>query len=260
MANGRAIASMVLTFGIVTVPVKVYTATGAHDVAFRQVHKDDGGRVSFRRFCSIDNAEVPFADIAKGYEHQTGEITILTEDDFADLPLPTKNVINIDKFVKPEEIDPLLHEKSYYLLPDKPAASTYALVAAGIAASGKVGITKVAIRQRESLAVVRADGDRLILDLLFWPDEVREATPPKVDNLNPALVAQAAKFIDVMSGDFDPDDYHDTYNDALNAVIEAKTGGTVLAKPETEQAPAQPVMSLEDMLAASIEAAEAANA
>ena len=155
-----------VSFGLVMIPVKLYTATEQKDIAFRQVHREDGGRIRFKRFCTIDDTEVPYEDIAKGYELADGEVVVLTEDDMAALPLPTTRNIEVVQFCPTEQLDPILFNKSYYVEPEAAGVRAYCLLRDALEQSGKIAIAQVALRQRESLAVLRTRDGVLVLGSL----------------------------------------------------------------------------------------------
>src|SRR5258708_12084367 len=169
----RSIWAGAISFGMVVIPVKLYAASEQRDVAFRQVHRSDGGRVQFRRVCSLDGQEVPYADVAKGYELPTGDVVVLTDEDLADLPLATAKRIDVLHFAPAGQLDPILTNKSYYLEPEPPAVRPYALFRDPLDRSGRVAVAKVAIRQREALAGLRVREAVLTLETLLGPDEVR---------------------------------------------------------------------------------------
>src|ERR1700735_2090580 len=164
-----------VSFGLVMIPVKLYAATETKDIAFRQVHREDGGRIRFRRFCSIEDVEVPYEDVAKGFELPDGEVVILTEEDMADLPLPTTRSIEVVQFTPAEQLDPILFNRSYYVEPEAAGARAYCLLRDALEESGKIAIAQVAVRQRESLAILRVREGVLVLETLLWPDEIRTA-------------------------------------------------------------------------------------
>jgi DNA end-binding protein Ku len=247
-----------VSFGLVMIPVKLYTATETKDIAFRQVHREDGGRIRFRRFCTIDDTEVPYEDVAKGYELPDGDIVILTDDDMAELPLPTTRSIEVVQFCPAEQLDPILLNRSYYLEPEAAGERAYGLLREALEQSGRVAIAKVALRQRESLASLRARDGVLVLETLLWPDEVRE---PDFGFLNdkievrPQELRMASSLIESMTLDFDPDEYHDSYREALQEVVAAKVEGRqIVPRPEPEAA--EEPSSLADALRASLEAAK----
>ncbi|MFL6094811.1 MAG: Ku protein, partial [Blastococcus sp.] len=169
----RSIWRGVVSFGLVSIGVKLYSATEDKDIRFHQVHATDGGRVKYKRVCSIDGEEVEYSDIAKGYELPDGQVVILTDEDFEDLPLATRREIEVLEFVDQDEIDPIMFEKTYYLEPDGPAVRPYALLRDALENAGQVAITKIAIRQRESLAVLRVRDGVLVMHTMRWPDEIR---------------------------------------------------------------------------------------
>ncbi len=171
-----------VSFGLVMIPVKLYAATETKDIAFRQVHREDGGRIRFRRFCEIEDVEVPYEDVAKGYELPGGEVVILTEEDMADLPLPTTRSIEVVQFTPAEQLDPILFNRSYYVEPEAAGARAYCLLRDALEESGKIAIAQVALRQRESLAILRVREGVLVLETLLWPDEVRTADFPFLDD------------------------------------------------------------------------------
>src|SRR5215208_3876991 len=169
----RSIWRGAVSFGLVSIGVKLYSATEDKDIRFHQVHATDGGRVKYKRVCSIDGEEVEYSDIAKGFELPDGQVVILTDEDFEDLPLATRREIEVLEFVDQDEIDPIMFEKTYYLEPEGPAARPYVLLRDALENAGQVAITKIAIRQRESLAVLRIRDGVLVLHTMRWPDEIR---------------------------------------------------------------------------------------
>jgi DNA end-binding protein Ku len=246
-----------VSFGLVMIPVKLYTATETRDIAFRQVHREDGGRIRFRRFCTIDEQEVPYEDIAKGYELAGGEMVVLTEEDMAELPLPTTKNIEVVQFCPIEQLDPILLNKSYYVEPEAAGARAYSLLREALEQSGKIAIAQVALRQRESLAVLRAKDGVLVLETLLWPDEVRDPAFAFLDDdieVRPQELRMASSLIESMTVDFDPDEFHDSYREALQELVAAKTEGREVVQPEAE-APPSDTTSLADALRASLAAA-----
>ena len=245
-----------ISFGLVTIPVKLYTATEQRDVSFRQVHAEDGGRIHFRRICSVDGEEVPFSDVAKGYELPDGEIVVVTDDELAHLPLPTARSIEVLNFSPADQVDPILWNRSYYVEPEPAGARAYVLLRDALDRSGKVAVTKVALRQRESLATLRSRDGLLVLETMLWPDEVRVPDFPFLDtdiDVRAQELRMATSLIDSMTQDFEPEEYHDSYREALQELVEAKVEGReVTAAPEP--APAEPA-SLLDALQASLDAA-----
>jgi DNA end-binding protein Ku len=248
-----------VSFGLVMIPVKLYTATEQKDIAFRQVHRDDGGRIRFRRFCTVDEQEVPYEDIAKGYELPDGDIVVLTEEDMADLPLPTTRNIEVVQFCPAEQLDPILFNRSYYVEPEAAGTRAYCLLRDALEESGKIAIAQVALRQRESLAILRVRDGVVVLETLLWPDEVRTPDFGFLDDdieVRPQELRMASSLIDSMTVDFDPDEYHDHYREAVLELVAAKTEGREVFQVEAPQADTGDTSSLADALRASLAAAK----
>jgi DNA end-binding protein Ku len=248
-----------VSFGLVMIPVKLYTATETKDIAFRQVHREDGGRIRFRRFCTVDDQEVPYEEVAKGYELADGEIVILTEEDMAELPLPTTKSIEVVQFCPAEQLDPILFNRSYFLEPEAAGARAYSLLREALEQSGKIAIAQVALRQRESLAILRARDGVLVLETLLWPDEVRVPDFPFLaDNIEVRAqeLRMAESLIESMTLDFDPDEYHDSYREALQELVAAKVEGREVMQPVAAGPGEEEPSSLADALRASLEAAK----
>ena len=257
----RAIWKGAVSFGLVSIAVKLYSATEEKDIRFHQVHRTDGGRIKYKRTCSIDGEEVTYDDIAKGYDIGGGEMVILTDEDFADLPLTTSRAIDVLEFVPAEQIDPILFAKAYYLEPEGQAAKPYVLLRDALRDADRVAIVKIALRQREQLATLRVRDDVLVLNTMLWPDEVRTADFGFLDDeieTRPAELAMASSLIDSMAGSFKPDEFTDNYREALQEVIDAKVEGREVVQPEeAEEAPAAAV-DLMAALKASVERAKKA--
>ncbi len=246
-----------ISFGLVMIPVKLYTATETKDIAFRQVHREDGGRIRFRRVCSIDGNEVAYEDVAKGFELPTGEMVVLTEDDMADLPLPTTRSIEVLHFTPEDQIDPILFSRSYFVEPEKSGARAYVLLRDALERSGKVAVVQVALRQRETLAALRSRDGVLVLETLLWPDEVREPDFAFLDQdieVRSQELKMGASLIESMTEEFDPDAHHDNYREALTELVAAKSEGRDVMQPAESVPKAEPA-SLADALKASIAAA-----
>jgi DNA end-binding protein Ku len=256
----RSIWKGAISFGLVTIPVKLYSATEQKDVSFHQVRRSDGSRIRYKRVAQSDGEEVPYGEIAKGYELANGETVVLTDEDFADLPLTTSRAIDVLQFVPLEQVDPIFFEKSYYIEPDKAGAKPYVLLRDALEESGKVALVKVALRNRESLATLRVRDGVFVLETMLWPDEVRTADFGFLDEdieVRPQELAMAGSLIETLSGDFDPSEYKDSYREALQEVIEAKIAGHEVKQPESAQPTAGTVVDLMAALRASVEAAKA---
>jgi DNA end-binding protein Ku len=247
-----------ISFGLVMIPVKLYAATEQRGVTFRQVHLADGGRIKFRRVCSVDGADVPYEEVAKGYELADGEMVLITDEDLADLPLPTARSIEVLNFAPADQLDPILRARSYYLEPEPTGARAYVLLRDALERSGKVAVARVALRQRESLATLRAREGVLVLETLLWPDEVREPDFPFLDEdieVRSQELKMAASLISSMTVDFDPSQYRDGYRDALEELIDAKIAGRDVIRPRQPGPEPDSSGSLADVLRASLAAA-----
>jgi DNA end-binding protein Ku len=247
-----------ISFGLVMIPVRLYAATEQKDIAFRQVHRVDGGRIRFRRVCSVDGEEVPYEDVAKGYELPDGEMVVLDDDDMADLPLTSSKSIEVLNFTPAEQLDPILFNRSYYIEPETAGVRAYALLRDALERSGRVAVAQVALRQREALATLRCRDGVLVLETLLWPDEIRAADFPFLSDdieVRSQELRMATSLIDSMTIDFNPDEYHDRYREALQELVAAKTEGRQVMQPATEDEPSQPT-SLADALRASLAAAK----
>ncbi|MGV9263141.1 non-homologous end joining protein Ku [Kitasatospora sp. NPDC003701] len=240
-----------ISFGLVSIPVHLYSATQEHDVPLHQVHAKDGGRVRMKRYCEQEEKEVPYAEIAKGYESPDGRTVTLTDEDLADLPLPSKKVIDVLAFVDAAEIDPLMYSKAYYVgVADKAAAKPYALLRDALTESGRIAVTKIALRTRESPAVLRVHDGTLVLQTCIWPDEVRSAAgiaPEEQVTVRPQELKMARSLMDTLSEDFDLSQLHDDYQQALQQVIEARIQGVEMPH---EEEPGEAPDNVIDLMAA----------
>jgi DNA end-binding protein Ku len=261
----RSIWKGSISFGLVSIAVKVYSATEEKDIAFHQVHRDDGGRIKYKRICSIDGEEVAYNDIAKGYELPDGDVVVLTDDDLAELPLTSSREIDVLQFVPLDQVDPIYFNKSYYLEPDARATKAYVLLRDTLEKSGRVAVVKVALRRREALATLRVREGVITLETMLWPDEIRAPEFGFLDetvDVRPQEIAMASSLVDSLSGDFDPSDFTDQYRAALESVVEAKIEGRdLIPAPESSDTGASgTVVDLVAALQASIAAVKAASA
>lgn len=253
----RSVWKGVISFGLVSIPVRLYFATQERDLAFHQVRRSDGSRVRYRRVAEADGDEVNYADIAKGFELPDGQTVVLTDEDFANLPLSTSRAIDVLEFVPLEQVDPIYFAKSYYVEPDRTGAKPYVLLRDALAESGRVALVKIALRQREQLATLRVRDGVFVLETMIWPDEVREPDFPFLDEhveVRPQELAMAASLISTLAADFDPGRFTDGYRAALQSVIDAKVAGHAMASPPVspQEEPAGDLMAA---LRASIAAA-----
>lgn len=254
-----------ISFGLVNVPVKMYSATSSKDVSFHQVHREDGGRIKYKRVCQVCGEEVAFSDIAKGYESPDGQQVILTDADLADLPVSGSREIDVDRFIPAEQVDPMLFEKSYYLEPEKSGRKAYALLREVLVDTDRVALVQVAIRNRSTLAVLRVRDDVIVMQTMMWPDEVRAADfddLPTREELRPQEIAMAESLVDSMTGDYNADDFTDDYRDAVEALVASKLSDAPAAPEEPAPVPSEggEVIDLLAALQRSVDEAKASRA
>jgi DNA end-binding protein Ku len=242
-----------ISFGLVSIPVRLFSATDEKDISFRQVHREDGGRIRYKRVCSVDGEEVAYADIAKGYELPDGEMVVLDDDDFANLPITSSRSVEVLSFVPADQIDAVQMNKPYYCDPTGDV-KPYILLRDALEKADRVAVVKVALRQRERLAMLRARDGVLVLQTLLWPDEVREPKLGLDDDvtIRPQELAMAESYINALSGDFEPEEFTDEYRGALEEVIEAKVAGREVVAPTEEPASTGQVVDLMDALRRSV--------
>lgn len=256
----RATWKGAISFGLVTIPVQLFAATEEHDVPLRQVHAKDGSRVRMRRFCEAEDREISYPEVAKGYEAPDGSMITLTDEDLAKLPLPSKKVIDVLAFVDADTIDPLMFSKAYYVgSSDRSAVKPYALLRDALAEAGQVAVTKIALRSREALAVLRVHEDTLVLQTCLWPDEVRPAAgvaPEGEVTVRPQELQMARSLMDTLSQDFDLSSLHDEYQEALQQVVEARLQGVELPTEEEAVPTGGKVIDLMAALENSVRAAQ----
>ena len=250
-----------VSFGLVNVPVRLYSATENHDVQFRQVHREDGGRIRYQRICSVDGEQVSYDDIAKGYETEDGRMVVLTDEDLADLPTRSSREIAVDKFVPAEQIDPMLLDRSYYLEPDRTATKAYVLLRDALKAADRMAIVTVSIRARMTVAVLRVRNDVIVMQTMLWPDEIRSpefATLGEETGAKPSELAMANMLVESLAGDYVPEDYEDDYTQALDALVKAKLEGGAAREAPAAQDSSGEVLDLLAALQRSVERAKAA--
>lgn len=232
----RAIWKGAITFGLVNVPIKVYSATEDHDVPLHQVHDKDGGRIRYQRRCEVCGEVVAYEHIDKAYDD--GERTVvLTAEDLGSLPAERSREVEVVEFVPTDQIDPMLLDRSYYLEPDSSSNKAYVLLRRTLEETDRTAIVKFALRQRTRLAALRVRDDVLVLQTLLWADEVREAAFPTLDE--PAKVsakelAMSSQLVESFAADFTPEEYQDDYQAQLRQLIEAKIeAGDTFSTEET---------------------------
>ncbi|MFG3547207.1 Ku protein [Streptomyces sp. NPDC047725] len=253
----RSIWNGAISFGLVSIPIKLVNATESHAISFRQIHTEDGGRIRYRKVCELEDREVGQDEIGKAYEDADGSIIPITDDDLSHLPIPTARTIEIVAFVPEERIDPLQMGSAYYLAAGgAPAAKPYTLLREALKRSNRVAIAKYALRGRERLGMLRVVGDAIAMHGLLWPDEVRApegVAPDAKVTVRDQELDLADALMDTL-GEIDLDDLHDEYREALEEVIAAKAAGE--APPESpEPARAGKVLDLMAALENSVRAA-----
>lgn len=252
----RSIWKGSLSFGLVNVPVKVYSATQDHDVKFHQVHEKDHGRIRYKRVCEKDGEEVDYRDIARAYESDTGQTVIITDEDLATLPEEKSREIEVLEFVPASDIDPLMYDRSYYLEPDTKSTKSYVLLAKTLANTDRVAIVHFALRNKTRLAALRVKDfskrDVMVVHTLLWPDEIRDPDFPVLDkevDIKPAELKMAEQVVDSMADDFNPDQFRDTYQEQLHELIEAKLEGGEAFPTEEKPAELDVTDDVSDLLA-----------
>ncbi len=257
----RSIWNGAISFGLVSIPIKLVNATENHNVSFRQIHTSDGGRIRYRKVCELEEKEVTSAEIGKGYEDADGSIIPITDEDLASLPIPTAKTIEIVAFVPAERIDPLQMDTAYYLAANGvPAAKPYTLLREALKRSQKAAIAKFALRGRERLGMLRVVDNAIAMHGLLWPDEIRAAgdvAPDTHVTIRDAELDLADALMDTL-GEVDIETLHDDYRIAVEEMIATKTGGGVMAPAPAEPAAGGKVIDLMAALESSVRAAQAA--
>ncbi len=246
-----------VSFGLVTIPVKVFGATEARAVGFHQLHDEDFGRIQYRRFCSVCEKEVPYEHIVRGHEHEKESYVVVTDEELAGMQVPSSHTVDILQFVDLHEVDPIYFQRSYYLVPEKLGAKAYQLLREAMRAGDKVAVAKVAFRDKEHLATMRVRDDVLVLETMYWPDEIREPAFTELETdvkVRPKELEMASSLIESLTEPWSPEQFRDDYRDALLALIEKKADGEVIT-PVPRVEPAE-VIDLVAALKASVDAAK----
>lgn len=253
----RSIWNGVISFGMVSIPVRLTTAVTSKDVSFHQLHQKCGSRLKQQRYCPVCERTVEFDEVDRGYEYAKGQHVVLETEDFEKLPLPSKHTIEVSSVAEDKEIDPIYYDSTYYLEPEDTGRKPYALLLKALKEKKVVAIAKIAIRHKESLCVLRPGRDNtIVLETLFYPDEIRKPEETNLDlsSVGDKEMAMADSLIDLLQEPFDPSEYQDKYRETLLEMIEAKMqGGEVREQPETAETG---VIDLMDALRASVEAAK----
>ena len=247
-----------VSFGMISIPVKLYSATQSKDVSFNQLHAECNGRIKYKKWCPVCDREVTDEEIVRGYQYEKDRYAMLTEEDLAKLPVASKHTIELAAFVKDGEIDPVHYEKSYYLEPEEAGLKPYALLMRALSEKDVVGIARITLRNRESLCVLRPADGVLMLDTLFYADEVRTQDKPQIPEVlvSKQELGMAHSLIDLLEEEFQPEKFRDEYRSAVLSLVEAKKQGKKVVSMPTPSAGKTP--DLLSALKASLDAAKKA--
>jgi DNA end-binding protein Ku len=239
---------------MVSIPVNLYTATESHDVHFHLLHKRDGVRLKNVRWCPKDEKAVPWDEVVRGFEYAKGRYVPISDEDLEHLPVKTVHTVDISDFVKLEEVDPIYYDKAYYLAPEETGVKAFALLRQALAETGRAAVAKVAIRDKESLCLVRPYQDVLSMETMLYANEIRSTKGIAIDGVtvSPKELQMAVSLIENLSDRFDAERYHDEYQAALKKLIDAKVEGAPLPAASTERG--EKVVDLMEALRASVEA------
>ena len=256
----RSIWSGAISFGLVNVPVKLFTAVRKKDVRFHQLHEKDGSRIKQKRFCEAEEKEVPYEEIVKGYELGGGQYVMIDPDELDTLDPEATHTIDIEDFVELDGIDPLYYDSSYYLVPDERGKKAYRLLLEAMRDANRVGIASVVMRTKQYLVAIRPVGDALVMSTMNFVDEVvpqddLEGLPTGRIEVSDRELKMANQLIESLATDFDPEKYHDTYRERVLELIEQKAAGKEIVAPKAPDKPA-PVVDLMAALEASLNAAK----
>lgn len=258
----RAIWKGAIAFGLVNVPVKVYSATESHDIRLHQVHDKDGGRIRYQRRCEVCGETVEYEHIDKAY-NDGDRTVVLTDEDFDSLPVEKSREIDVVEFVPSDQVDPIMFDRAYYLEPDSKSSKAYVLLRRTLEQTDRTAIVKFTLRQKSRLAALRVREDVLVIQTLLWEDEVREASFPSLEEkvkVSDKELQMSSALVESFSSDFTPEDYTDEYQEQLQELVEAKlekgegfdTGETFGETGEKEEEGAK-VLDLMEALRRSVE-------
>ncbi|CAN5777496.1 Ku protein [soil metagenome] len=252
----RSIWKGSIAFGLVNVPVKVYSATEDHDIKFHQVHAKDNGRIRYKRVCEVCGEVVEYRDIAKAFESDDGQSVVITDEDIATLPEERSREIEVLEFVPANQIDPIMYDKSYFLEPDSKSSKSYVLLAKTLMDTDRLAIVHFALRNKTRLAALRVmdinKRDVMTIHTLLWPDEIRDPDFPVLDqkvDIKPAELKMAGQVVDSMADDFNPDQFHDDYQEQLRELVEAKLEGGEAFSVEEKPTELDETEDVSDLLA-----------
>lgn len=255
----KALWSGAVTFGLISIPVKLYSAVQEKGLKFHLLHDEDGGRVKYSRTCAKCGKEVTWDDIVRGYEYSKDHYVTFDDEELEALDVDSINAIDVEAFVPLESIDPIYFNKTYYVAPDAAGLKAYKLLADALDAERQVGIAKVALREKERLATVRLKDDMLVLETMYWPDEIREADFPELSKnvkVRDNEVKMARQLIQQLASEFDPNQFEDEYRQKLEEMVAQKVDGQeITVAPEPVAEPTK-VVDLMEALKASVEEAK----
>jgi DNA end-binding protein Ku len=255
--TNRSVWKGAITFGLITIPVGLYTAVEDRDISFHLLSGEDGSRIRYKRVSQKTGEEVNWDDMVKGYEYEDGSYVTFTHEELERIPADSIKAIDIVQFAPAEEIDPVYFERTYYVAPDESGAKAYRVLLEALQGSSRVGVGKVTIREKERLCTLRAKGAVLVIETMYWPDEIRVPVFEILDaefSVSDQEVEMATSLIEQLTADFDPARFHDSYREKLEEAIEAKIEGEdIQLAPDTEPESAK-VTDLLEALQASVEA------
>jgi len=248
-----------VSFGLISIPVRLYPAVQEKGLKFHLLHAEDGGRIRYQRVCSLCGEEVTWDDIVKGYEFEKDRYVQFTDEELAAVEVDSIRAIDVVTFVPLEQIDPIYFNKTYYVAPEPTGLKAYRLLAEALEAEGQVGVAKLALRDKEHLATVRVSDNLLVLETMHWPDEIREPAFEELDKrieVRDTEVKMARQLIQQLSDDFKPEAFRDEYRERLEQLAEQKIAGQeITVAPAPEEEPAT-VVDLMEALKASVDEAK----
>ena len=242
-----------LTFGLVSFPVRLFTAARSESISFNQLHKEDNSRIKQVIYCQAEDKPIPRTEIVKGYEYEKGKYVVIEDEDIKKVAPKTAKVMEIQEFVKADDVDPVFLESSYYMAPDEGGEKPYSLLFAAMRETKYFGIAKIAMHNREHVVVLRPGDKGMVLHTMYYADEVRRSEEFRTDssNLKEKELALAKMLVESLAGDFEPEKYHDAYRDNLKKMIDAKIEGHKVV--ETPEAHIAPVIDIMEALKKSLE-------
>jgi len=251
----RAIWKGAINFGLVTIPVGLYTATDNKTPKFKQLRESDHSPIRYKRVAETDGEEVPWDDIVKGYEFEKDRYVVFTEEELSAANPEGNKLVDVVQFVDEDEIDPMMYQKSYYLAPEKTGVKAYRILREALQEKGRVGIAKVSIREKTQLPTLRVKADVIVMETMFWPDEIREAAFEELGTdveVRPEEVEMAASIIDNLTKPFDGSEFVDTTRETVEKLATKKVAGEEIVAPASPE-PTK-VVDLLDALKASVDA------